>query len=319
MRTLPVIAEYVRSGFVEGRHYGSLVAIGPDAGIAFSTGDPNTPILPRSANKPLQAAGMLRAGLDLDGPLLALAAASHSGQPFHLDGVRRILEGARLTEAALQTPPDYPLDEQAQRDWIRLGGGPARIAMNCSGKHAAMLATCVAAGWPTATYPNADHPLQVHLRHAIEGLAEEPVTATGVDGCGASLFALSLRGVARAFRRLVLADSAMPERRVADAMRAHPEYVGGTGRDVTALMAGVPGLLAKEGAEGVLAVALEDGRAVALKIDDGAGRARQPVMVAALRRLGVDAPVLDELATTPLLGGGKRVGEVRAVGFDEHV
>jgi L-asparaginase II len=314
MRTLPVIAEYVRSGFVEGRHYGSIVALGPAGDIAFAVGDPNPPIFPRSANKPLQAVGMLRAGLDLDGELLALAAASHSGQPFHLDGVRRILTRAGLTETALQTPPDYPLDEQAQRDWVRLGGQPARIAMNCSGKHAAMLATCVAAGWPTATYREADHPLQIRLRQTMEELAGEPVAAVGVDGCGAALFALSLCGLARAFRRIVLAAPGTPERRVADAMRAHPEYVGGAGRDVTALMIGVPGLLAKDGAEGVYAVALDDGRAVALKVDDGGKRARQPVMVAALRRLGLAAPVLDELATLPVLGGGKRVGAVQAVG-----
>ena len=312
MPTLPVIAEYVRSGFVEGRHYGSLVALDGDGTVAFTVGDPNAPILPRSSNKPLQGVGMLRAGLDLDGELLALAAASHSGQPFHLDGVRRILDRARLAESALQTPPDYPLDEQAQRDWLRAGGERSRIAMNCSGKHAAMLATCGAAGWPTATYLEPDHPLQVHLRQTIEELAGERVAATGIDGCGAPLFALSLSGVARAFRTLVLAEPGTPERRVADAMRSHPEYVGGTRRDVTRLMAGVPGLLAKEGAEGVYAVALDDGRAVALKVDDGAQRARHPAMVAALRRLGLDAPVLDELATTPILGGGERVGEVRA-------
>jgi L-asparaginase II len=314
VHTSSVIAECVRSGFVESRHHGSLVALDPDGGIAFAVGDPNPPIFPRSAHKPLQAAGMLRAGLDLDGELLALAAGSHSGQPFHLDGVRRILDRARLSEAALQTPPDYPMAKQARYDWLRLGGQPMRIAMNCSGKHAAMLATCVAAGWPTATYREADHPLQRCLRQTMEELAGEPVAAVGRCGCGAPVFALSLRGIARAFRGLLRAEPGTPERRVADAMRAHPEYVGGTGRDVTALMAGVPGLLAKEGAEGVYAVALDDGRAAALKIDDGSSRARQPVMVAALRRLGVVAPVLDELATIPIMGGGERVGEVHAVG-----
>jgi L-asparaginase II len=315
MQTFPIIAEYVRSGFVEGRHYGSLVAVDADGAVTIAVGAPEEPMLPRSANKPLLAVGMLGAGLDLDGPLLALAAASHGGQPFHLDGVRHILAGAGLTEAALRTPPDYPLDEQAQRDWLRLGGRPRPIAMNCSGQHAAMLATCVASGWPTQTYCDGDHPLQVQLRLAMGMLTGEPTDVVGIDGCGAPLFAASLLGMAQAFRRLVLAAPGTPERRVADAMRAHPEFVGGTQRDVTCLMAGVPGLLAKEGAEGVFAAALADGRAVALKVDDGAQRARLPVMVAALRRLGLDAPVLDRFATTPIMGGGARVGDVRAVGI----
>ena len=117
-------------------------------------------MLPRSCNKPLQALGMLEAGLDLDGELLALACASHSGEPFHVEGVRRILAGAGLDEDALQTPPDYPLDDEAREELIRRGERKAPILMNCSGKHAAMLATCVANGWPTATYLDPDHPLQ---------------------------------------------------------------------------------------------------------------------------------------------------------------
>jgi L-asparaginase II len=139
------------------------------------------------------------------------------------------------------------------------------------------------------------------------------VAAVGVDGCGAPLFAASLTGLARAFQALVTAAPGSVERTVADAMRAHPELVAGTGAAAgdTRLMAGVPGLLAKHGAEGVAAVAVPEVGAVALKIDDGAARARLPVLVSALRRLGVAAPVLDELAGTPVLGGGEPVGAVR--------
>jgi len=176
-----------------------------------------------------------------------------------------------------------------------------------------MLATCVANGWATASYRDLDHPLQVAVQETVEQLAGEQVAATGVDGCGAPLFALSLTGLARAFRAIVLAPAGSAERQVADAMRKHPDYVGGTGRDVTALMQAVPGLLAKDGAEGVYAAAMPDGRTVALKIDDGAQRARAPVMVAALRRLEVDSPGLTEVAKVPLFGGGRVVGEVRAV------
>jgi L-asparaginase II len=310
---LPVVAEIVRSGFVEGHHRGAVVALEADGSLAFSVGDPATAVFPRSANKPMQAAGMLACGLDLSGELLALAAASHSGEPYHLDGVRTILAGAGLDVDHLQTPPDYPSDAQAQRSWIRAGHGPERVAMNCSGKHAAMLATCVRAGWDVATYRDPAHPLQLALRTTLERLAGEPVTATGVDGCGAPVFAVSLLGLARAGRACVLADPGSPERRVADAMRAHPEWVGGSRRDVTDLMRGVPGLLAKDGAEAVGLVALADGRAVAVKISDGSERARQVVTAAALQQLGVEAPVVIKQLTFDLLGGGEPVGHVRAV------
>jgi L-asparaginase II len=311
----PVLAEVVRSGFVECRHRGSVVGLDADGSVAFAVGVPDRPVLPRSSNKPMQAVAMLRAGLDLDGELLALACASHSGESFHLDGVRTILSGADLDESALQTPPDYPVDEVEKLAYVARGGQPMPVAMNCSGKHAAMLVTCVRNAWPTTTYRDPGHPLQGAVRSTIEDLAGESVAATGVDGCGAPLFGLTLVGLARAFRTIALAPGETPGHRVAEAIRAHPLWLGGTRRDVTRLIAGVPGLIAKDGAEGVYAAALPDGRAVALKIDDGAQRARPPVMVAALKRLGVDEPVLSELATSPLLGGGQPVGDVRFAGW----
>jgi L-asparaginase II len=310
---VPVVAEVVRSGFVEGHHRGTVVALAADGEPVLVVGDPHRPVFPRSSNKPMQAVGMLEAGLDLDGELLALACASHSGEAFHLAGVRRILDGAGLGEAALQTPAELPVDETEKLSYVAAGGVPSPLAMNCSGKHAAMLATCVANDWPTATYRDPGHPLQQCLRRAVERLAGEPVTAVGVDGCGAPLFALSLTGLARAFAALATAPAGTPEHRVATAIRRHPQWLGGTRRDVTRLLAGVEGLIAKDGAEGVYAAALPDGRVAALKIDDGGQRARPPVMVAALRALGVDAPVLDELAEAPLLGGGTAVGAVRCV------
>jgi L-asparaginase II len=176
-----------------------------------------------------------------------------------------------------------------------------------------MLATCVVNGWDTATYRDPQHPLQLALRADLERLAGEPVTATGVDGCGAPVFAITLVGLARAARACVLADVETSERRVADAIRAHPEWVAGTRRDVTELMRGVPGLLAKDGAEAVQVVALADGRAVAVKIEDGGQRARPVVTAAALQALGVDAPVVTEQLTLELLGGGVPVGSVRPV------
>jgi L-asparaginase II len=265
----------------------------------------------------MQATGMLHAGLDLQGELLALAAASHSGEDFHVAGARRILAGAGLTQDALQCPPDLPLDEAAAQA-LRLAGGPDRIHMNCSGKHSAMLATCVAAGWPTQTYPDPRHPLQVALAATVAKLTGEPVAAIGVDGCGAPIFAISPLGLARAFRALVLAEPGTPERRVADAFRAYPAWTSGTVRAECQLMQAVPGLMVKSGAEGVDAFALADGRAGVVKIEDGSQRARTPVTVAILRELGVEQvpgvnlDALAELATTPVSGGGRLVGEVRA-------
>jgi L-asparaginase II len=310
---LPVVAEVVRSGFVEGSHRGSVVALDADGEIAFTVGLPDEPTFPRSTNKPLQSVGMLRCGLDLDGELLALASASHSGEDFHVDGVLRILAGAGLGPEALQNPTDLPYGEEARATWLREGREPSRLAMNCSGKHAAMLATCVVKGWDLETYRALDHPLQRALMDTVAELAGEPVTVTGVDGCGAPIFGLTLTGLARAFRAWVLGAEGTPERRTYDAVRAFPEWLGGTGRDVTELIQGVPGLVGKDGAEGVYAVALADGRSVALKIEDGGQRARPPVMAAALRALGVVADVLDDQAEATVLGGGLPVGGVRAV------
>jgi L-asparaginase II len=305
------LVEVVRSGFVECVHHGSVVALDPDGAVVLKAGEPDAPHLPRSANKPLQLVGMLRAGLDLPPPDLAIAASSHSGETAHVRRVRDLLNGHSLPESSLACPPALPLDEAAARAVLAAGGGPARAFMNCSGKHTAMVLTCVARGWPVAGYTDPAHPLQAALRATVEDLAGEPVGVVAVDGCGAPLFGLTLTGLARAFARLVTAEPESPERRVADAMRAHPDLVGGTGRDVTALMAGAPGVLAKDGAEGVYAAALPDGAAVAVKVTDGAQRARTPMLVGALRRLGLDAPVLDELAEVPVLGGGRPVGAAR--------
>ncbi|MFD7900362.1 asparaginase [Streptomyces sp. NPDC059743] len=309
----PVLAEVVRSGFTEGRHRGSLVLLGADGRVELALGDPGAPVFPRSSNKPMQAAAVLRAGLDLSGERLALAAASHSGETFHLDLVRVMLAEHGLTEDDLRTPPDLPLDRIAAEAHLAAGGVRERILMNCSGKHAAMLAVSALNGWSKDGYLEPDHPLQRLVRTVIEETAEEPVPAVGTDGCGAPLMAISLTGLARAFRHFVLAVPGTAERRVADAMRAHPEYVAGTHRSDTWLMREVPGTLSKMGAEAVQAVALADGRALAFKIDDGGIRALGPVLARALELLGVEAEVVGRIGRAPLLGGGAEVGEVRAV------
>ncbi|MFF5178660.1 asparaginase [Micromonospora sp. NPDC000316] len=306
------LAEVVRSGFVEGAHRGSVVVLNAAGVPVAAAGDVTAPIFPRSASKPMQAIGMVRAGLSLTDPAdLALVSASHAGEAFHLARVDALLGRAGLDAAALHCPPDLPVGAAAREAVLRAGGGPTRVQMNCSGKHSGMVLTCQAAGWPLDGYWRPEHPLQQCLRAAIEEFTDEQAAAVGVDGCGAPVLAVSLTGLAGAYLRLVDAEPGSVPRAVADAMRAHPEIVGGTEADDTRLMRGVPGLLAKVGAEGVIAVGLPGVGAVALKIDDGADRARMPVLVSALRRLGVDAPVLAEYAEVPLFGGGVPVGAVR--------
>ncbi|MEV2247618.1 asparaginase [Streptomyces sp. NPDC049970] len=309
---LPVLAEVVRSGFTEGRHRGSLVVLAADGSVELALGDPAAPVFPRSSNKPMQAAAILRAGLDLSGERLALAAASHSGEAFHLSLVRTMLAEHGLKPDDLQTPPDLPLDPVEAEAYLAAGGVREPLTMNCSGKHAAMLAVCVLNGWDTAGYLDPGHPLQRLVGEVVAESAGEPVAAIGTDGCGAPLMAIGLVGLARAFRAFVLAEPGSAERRVADAMRAHPEYVAGTRRPDTWLMREVPGTLSKMGAEAVQAVALPDGRALAFKIDDGSTRALGPVLARALGLLGVDAPVVSRIGRAPLLGGAAEVGEIRA-------
>ncbi|CAN5287320.1 asparaginase [soil metagenome] len=308
--SLPVLVELVRSGVVESTHAGSVIALRADGSTALALGVVDRPVFPRSSNKPLQAVGLLDAGWShADDQSLDLATASHSGLPAHLEVVRRTLSAAGLTDDALGCPALLPLDVEAAHALLRGGGEASRLTMNCSGKHAAMLATCVANDWPTEGYLAPDHPVQRAMTATIERLAGEPVHHVAVDSCGAPQHALTLTGLARAFTGLATGDGS--SRQTAEAMRAHPDLVGGPGREVTRLMAAIGGLVAKDGAEGVFAAALADGSSAAVKVADGSTRAAVPMLVGALRALGVTAGVLDELATTPVLGGGVPVGELR--------
>jgi L-asparaginase II len=306
----PILVEVVRNGFTESVHRGRVVVTSPDGSLAWSAGADFAPMYPRSAVKPLQAVGMLRAGLDLESELLALVCSSHSGESIHVDGVRRILAGCGLDESALQTPPDWPLDDHERELAIRHGVPKAPIFMNCSGKHAGMIATTAAAGQDLATYRDPDHPTQLAILQTVDDLAGEQATNAAIDGCGAPLFAISLYGLARAFGRLAAATEG-PEARVADAVCRHPEFVSGTRRDELALHRAIPGLVGKAGAEAVYAVGLPDGRGVAVKISDGSPRARAVAMAGVLLRLGFDHDTLLSQASAPVLGHGERVGEIR--------
>lgn len=294
---------------LESRHRGSLVLIGPAGEIEVAVGDVTAEILPRSSLKPLQATAMVESGFQGRDAALALATASHAGEDVHRATACDVLTAAGLTEADLQCPPDLPGNREALLAWVGAGNGPARICHNCSGKHSAMLSTCVAAGWPTASYRDPSHPLQRAIADRIGELCGVTAGGPEVDGCGAPAFAVPLLGLARAFGRIATARSGAAAT-VAAAMRAHPRMVGGTGQPVTELIAAVPGLVAKGGAECVWGAALADGRAFAAKAADGSPRAQPLVLTAALAYWGCSGEAVDRWSAVPVLGGGEPVGTI---------
>ena len=302
------LSRVVRGDLVESVHLGHLVVLAPDGSVRLALGDPDVTIWARSSLKPLQAVGMLGAGLDVDGERLALVCASHNAEPGHLAVVEAVLASAGLTTGALHNTPDWPLDPDAAFERRATGHGPAPLTQNCSGKHAGMLATCVAAGWSTEDYLAVEHPLQVALGASVAALTGVGVEHITVDGCGAPLFSTTLVGLARSFG-LVAGATSGPAARVARAMSEHPWHVAGTGRDATAFMTAVTGLVAKDGADGVYAAGLPDGGAVAFKVLDGSSRPRPAVLAAALAVAGVE---VGDLGATPVLGHGRPVGAVEA-------
>jgi L-asparaginase II len=302
-----------RSGFLESVHRGSFVVLDADGEVSLAVGAVDRPVLPRSSNKPVQATALLAAGWrPRSAEELAIGAASHNGEDGHRELAAAMLSAAGLGPDDLGCPPALPSHEATRAAWLVEDRTPDRLAMNCSGKHAAMLSACVAAGWPTAGYLDREHPLQQAIEARLAEAAGEPVTAVVVDGCGAPQHALSVTGLARGVLSLVQAPEGSRDRSVADAMRAHPWLVAGTDREDTDLMRAVPGLLVKAGADGVHVAALPGRGAVAFKLDDGGDRGRNPALAAGLRRLGVPEDVLAPWAVTPLSGGDGVVGDVRA-------
>ena len=300
-----VLAEYVRDGVVESEHRGFLAALNADGSIFKSLGDIETKIFPRSTVKCAQASAMVRSGLDLEPRLLALAQSSHSGDEMHLNGAREILASVGLSESALQCALDRPLGDAERRAWGERP--PTQIAMNCSGKHAAMLATCVKNGWPIETYLEQSHPLQLAIKAELEELAGETISLTSTDGCGAPLFLLSLISLARAVRAITISIDPVHQS-VMSAARAFPEMVGGVARHNTEMMQQVPGLFMKDGAEAVNVCSLADGRTFVFKVSDGSLRAFRTIVHACLKDFGI------ETALTPekVMGGPRVIGTIRA-------
>ena len=300
-----VLAEYVRDGIVESVHRGYLVALNSDGSVNLALGNVEHLIFPRSTVKSIQGAAMVRSGLKLEPRLLALGCSSHSGSEEHLSAVREILSMAKLDEIALQCMLDKPLGDAERRAW---GDKPAtRISMNCSGKHAAMLLTCVTNGWPIENYLDSTHPLQVAIKAELEALAGETITLTSTDGCGAPLFLISVIGLARAIRAITISIDPIHQS-VLDASRKFPEMVAGKDRLTTQMIDAVPGLYMKDGAEAVEIASMPDGRTLVFKVSDGSLRPFRVLVHAGLKRLGIDSPYEAE----NVLGGDRVIGSIRA-------
>ena len=289
----PILVEVRRNGAVEAVHRVHAVAV-RDGEVVAAAGDPSLTCFMRSSSKPLQALPLVRAREDLPDDELAIACASHHDTPEQVAAVRALLARAEATEADLELGPQE-------------GRPPGLIHNNCSGNHAGMLALCRARGWPTQGYRLPEHPVQQACLevHAEAAEVEPEALATGMDGCGIVTFALTLQRMAHAFSRL---ESLPGGARVAAAMRARPELVGGPDGADYLLMRAASGWLAKGGAEGLLCVAGADGIGVALKTEDGASRPHTPALEAFLDRLGTYVP---ELATRPVLNTrGEQVGDI---------
>ena len=276
---------FTRGGLPESVHEVAWCATAPDGQVIASSDSraPSLGVFARSALKPLQALPAVRAGvldaMGLGAPHLALACASHGGRREHVEVAEQVLAAAGLSADDLGCGPLEARDPEVVAAMRRDGLQPTRLHHNCSGKHALGLAMCVHEGWPTASYMDAGHPLQQAMHGAVAEAArlEPGEVPYGADGCGMLAFSVPLAALAGAFAHL--------DPTVAGAMQAHPHLVAYDGALDTELMRAEPGLVAKVGAEGVLAVALPDGRGLAIKVLDGAMRALDPAGVALVREV----------------------------------
>ena len=316
---MEVLAEVERSGFVESRHLGVVAVADADGRVLAGAGDPELVVYLRSCAKPFQALAVRSLGVEAELGLgqvaLAGACGSHNAEPDHVASVRKVLEAAGLDETALRCPPVLPTDRTARAR----ADGPAAVYHNCSGKHAYMLAGSVVRSWAPERYTEPDHPLQGVVGDTLADFAGVPVEHVGVDGCGVPVHAMPLRGLATAYARLGARAAAGEEGpgALVEAVRRHPFMLCGTGQLDTLLVEATGGrILAKVGAEAAYgAVDLATGTGLALKVLDGAPRARGAALLAALRALDwLDDAEWDAVigsATVDIHGRGHPVGAVR--------
>jgi L-asparaginase II len=315
------LAVVERNGFIESRHAGSAIVLSPDGEVARALGDVQSPIFPRSTLKPFQALASMTSGAALRGEDAAIATASHSGTAAHVALVRGLLARASVPADALGCPAALPLDRAAREQVIRAGGVPEAVYMECSGKHAAMLVACAANGWPLQGYLEPEHPMQRKVLDVLERFTGERPVASGIDGCGAPVHAISLAGLARGIQKITTAQSSSPfalyreAAALTGAVREHPWAAGGPGRPDTVAVERL-GVFAKIGAEGVMVMTAPNGTTVAVKVLDGSPRATAIVALrllageGALEHSAIDA-VQAELDLW-VMGGDHAVGEIRA-------
>lgn len=328
--TNPVLVEVTRGNIVESRHRGAVAVIDADGACVLAVGDVERPVFPRSAVKAIQALPLVESGaadaFGFGGREIALAGASHSGEPEHAALAAAMLARAGLGEDALECGAHWPLAQEATLELARRGGRPGPLHNNCSGKHSGFLCTCRHLGIDHRGYVGARHAAQQMVREAMEAVtgAVHGEDACGTDGCSIPTYAVPLQALARGFARMATGRDLGPERaraarRIVDACMAEPFFVAGTGRMDTRLMqAGAGRFMVKTGAEGVYCAAVPElGLGIAIKCDDGATRASEAAVAAVLARLlhadhALAASLRDMANTTMNNWNGIEVGRVRA-------
>jgi len=294
----PVLVEVTRGDMVESRHRGAVAVVDADGATVLALGDVAAPVFPRSAIKALQALVLVEAGAaeryGLDDEALALACASHGGEPAHVAGVERMLRAAGLAPSALACGAHWPLHQPSAHALARAGGVAAAVHNNCSGKHAGFLCAACAMQVDPATYVEPRHPVQREVKAVLENLAGAaiPEERRAVDGCSVPTWALPLADLARALARFasghgLAARRAAAARRLRAACAAKPWFAAGSGRFCTEIMGHFGArVFVKTGAEGVFCGALPElGHGIAIKCDDGHGRAAEAAMAAVIARL----------------------------------
>lgn len=294
----PVLVDVLRGAVVESAHRGAVAVFDAEGKAVWEIGDTHRPVFPRSAVKAIQALPLVESGAaDAYGfgdKELALACASHSGEPAHAELARTMLAKAGCDESALECGTHWPMDHEATVALARTGGIPNALHNNCSGKHAGFVCTCCHGGIDHHGYVTAGHAMQEMIREAMEAVtgAAHDAGHRGTDGCSIPTYAVPLRNFALGFAKMVSGKGLGPVRakaaqRLLSACMAEPFFVSGTGRADLKLMQAAPGrIFVKVGAEGVYCAALPElGFGIALKCDDGAGRAAEVMIASVLARL----------------------------------
>jgi L-asparaginase II len=294
--TNPVLAEVTRGPLVESRHRGAVAVTDVDGTLMLAIGDVTAPVFPRSAVKALQALPLVEAGAadryGFGDEELALACASHSGEPAHVAGVERMLAKIGLDTSALCCGAHWPISQAAAAAVARTGA-PSALHNNCSGKHAGFLCLACALGVDHAGYVRPEHPVQRHVRAVLEDFTGTVLAqdACAIDGCSVPTWAVPLKNLAHGFAKFGCGHGVAPARaraasRLRQACAEKPWFVAGTGRFCTEIMQLFgQRVFVKTGAEGVYCGALPElGFGIALKCDDGAARAAQAIMAAIIAR-----------------------------------